>query len=930
MVTTRDQSTEVLVGDIIRNSTDMKEIARIDLLSDADNVDTDATVKKRINAKTPVNDPIVDYKYNGDVYQNKKHGKGTLTWADGRTFTGHFYGDKRHGFGSFEIPTHSAFKGLYRDDERFGPGIVSYTNSQNEEVGYWLENDLARLCTNSSLTLDITITVQYSKTIKVRSWFSHEEILDHHSKTLFVDSIDKYTKYFEQHRVFIDQALQDRHDSLNTYLNSMKNVKRQDVEYEDECLTDDRYVEMPNLTPEIRDLYYYTNKFWPLRQYSDVAMEQIATNNRDQFLPGGPLEQASLNLIEYAYRGMLKEVRDIVNRKQAFVDVSDDHGYTALHMSSYQIHIPVINFLLDSGANVNQMTDSCLTPLMFCFIQYYANDTMQNIALEHRDPTVLRPAPEQTHTSLNSHREQIVQYESAPVKQTSDFDSQLPPSYGYEITSELRNKIKDETFRQSIYDTIMLLLRRGADPTLSDWPFPVLCFAIRAGDLDMVNLLLKKKADVNCKISDRFARLSALHIACGCMSEKALDISKVLIQSGAYATAETKCGTEYLTMADPILIDMHSAKVAASSGRTPLHIACSRTDSLSVEIVRLLLNSNANPNAVCNGQSPLTLAIANGNEPVVDLLLKHPNTDPSIALGWGNGNALCSILSTLYEQKWPFQKRIQLIERLIEKNPQILYPVTFGPKRTIGSVVDYAYHMFFTDHRIAHTPYHSLNNPERLVYNDRKELLAFIAKRFREEAVTHENLLRLSTPVSILSVDRTPSIVMFIQPESSLQSQADVASEFKYELIDVYITLTKFFDLYYRGTELRYCANCGRSTGVRLTNCNRCNKVAFCSKPCKVTGWNTFHKKECKRSPTTTVDTTSTKKSINVNEKLFKDSVLAMKTPALKLPPLSVSKLLRMKRKGLKSLQRQPTVILSDINLSWNPTYQAPENYSFN
>lgn len=45
--------------------------------------------------------------------------------------------------------------------------------------------------------------------------------------------------------------------------------------------------------------------------------------------------------------------------------------------------------------------------------------------------------------------------------------------------------------------------------------------------------------------------------------------------------------------------------------------------------------------------------------------------------------------------------------------------------------------------------------------------------------------------------------------------------------------------------EFRYCATCGRSYGVRLTLCKRCQTVAFCSKTCQVNGWNEFHRYEC-------------------------------------------------------------------------------------
>ncbi len=78
-------------------------------------------------------------------------------------------------------------------------------------------------------------------------------------------------------------------------------------------------------------------------------------------------------------------------------------------------------------------------------------------------------------------------------------------------------------------------------------------------------------------------------------------------------------------------------------------------------LVRLLLEYQANPNAVCNGQTPLSLAISMGHESSVDLLIDQERTDPSISLGEGNGNALCTVLSTASESRWTCDKRLELV-----------------------------------------------------------------------------------------------------------------------------------------------------------------------------------------------------------------------------------------------------------------------------
>jgi ankyrin repeat protein len=54
-----------------------------------------------------------------------------------------------------------------------------------------------------------------------------------------------------------------------------------------------------------------------------------------------------------------------------------------------------------------------------------------------------------------------------------------------------------------VSNVIELLLRRGADPSLSSIPYPALCFAVAAGDIKIVRLLLEKGADCNRKLPSK-------------------------------------------------------------------------------------------------------------------------------------------------------------------------------------------------------------------------------------------------------------------------------------------------------------------------------------------------------------------------------------------------------------------------------------------
>ena len=150
-------------------------------------------------------------------------------------------------------------------------------------------------------------------------------------------------------------------------------------------------------------------------------------DTRSAFPNAGPLETSSLTIFELAFHGQAKQVRDLLMRHQAYVDVCDSRGLTALHFATYNVHINVVNVLLDFGANVNQLSDDGLTSLSIAFLLYYGNNPQQtvNIALEHSDPTLLvpRPTPAPVETRRPSTKDRSLQHSRITVNSSRNLVS---------------------------------------------------------------------------------------------------------------------------------------------------------------------------------------------------------------------------------------------------------------------------------------------------------------------------------------------------------------------------------------------------------------------------------------------------------------------------------------------------------------------------
>ncbi|XP_065925603.1 ankyrin repeat and MYND domain-containing protein 1 isoform X10 [Magallana gigas] len=465
--------------------------------------------------------------------------------------------------------------------------------------------------------------------------------------------------------------------------------------------------------------------------------------------------------------------------------------------------------------------------------------------------------------------------------------------------------------RERMKSTLDLLLKRGADPNASGVPMPVLFFAIKSADVEVVKTLLEKGASTAITLPREKGGLAPLHIAAAIPGEEGVQITELLLEVGANPDVMAAEDDSFLNRTleeewskDVILPESQELL----GGRTPLQIACARDDNYknACRVVHLLLEHQANPNLLCNGFSALALSIASGNDLAIDELLTY-NCDPSLPLTHGVGSALCAATSTEYEyRRKNINQRLHLIDKLIKAGANILSPIPIGPKRIIGTAVDYAYYMFNQDRRISHMPFHALSHSERATYQARKKLLEHIGNILRTKAVEREKT-RMDDEISSGRRSRSPSPgFVYIGAGAPLPPDAKIpkslkgmdmgagemakvtfesndpsvgrgfperepanlparalhshASHFHVEEIDV-VRLTASAqrkaatqsrlkpknNFLVRKPLFKYCYECGRSVGVRLSACTRCKEVYYCGKSCKLAAWKARHSEECIR-----------------------------------------------------------------------------------
>ncbi|KAM4693135.1 ankyrin repeat and MYND domain-containing protein 1 [Discoglossus pictus] len=858
--------------------------------------------------------------YTGEFYKDHHHGKGVYTWPDGSKFTGSFYLSRKEGYGTMIFNDSRIFQGLYKADIRYGPGFETYKDGC-QDVGMWLGHHLIKLCTVVPGSFSLSCypeLYQQSKEVLSNNESNSTAYKEHQVEDPFLYRYKLLLK--EDHFTLPDKIYS--YSSDTDHLPITPSVRSEldlhfykDIDQPDK--PSDSTSPQVQCINEMKGTYLHVYKHRNSPEHMDWDIDSIMIADRDKFGPRGSRELLAENVIDMAGAGDYETVSRILRLDLAHVDVSDSHGYTALHAATVNCHDSIINLLLDNGADVNKRNDEGLSALAICLILFYGTKSFQpnvaernfNINKEGENKKTLDDrafCQENGPGKLDTNSERDVN--KAPA---------LPSSYKNKLKLFLESKGFEASPGTSLSDSVLyrtsgtlsngqdpqiaqhggissrsqpedldrratmnLLLLRGADPNLCCIPMHALFFAVKAGDINTVRLLLEKGARTDIRLPKKYDALTPLHIAAALPGIEGVKITEMLLHAAAdpnaraededyiYEHDRIQCTSSVLgfpmngSQASGLPLHQYYNKtsiVPEDGGRSPLHVACEREDNYkdARDIISLLVSHNADLNVLWSGHSPLSLAVASGNDLAVKELLAN-GAEPNLPLTRRVGNALCAAVNIAYEKKRTLHARVALVDRLIKAGASILMPVTIGEgkKTALGTATDYAYYKYFQDKRIAHTPYHALTPDERETFNARKRLLEHLGDLTREAVIQKENEWAKE------GIIRIPELRKTAQPKRSSKEPADRT--------DQSLPRRDFF---------KYCYTCGRSVGVKLTPCSRCYCIFTCCKLCMKKSWNELHKEECQQRSGKSSSKISPNKTNTTSEKT------ANKLNRLKSPP---------------------------------------------
>ncbi|XP_064174181.1 ankyrin-3-like [Anguilla rostrata] len=359
--------------------------------------------------------------------------------------------------------------------------------------------------------------------------------------------------------------------------------------------------------------------------------------------------QNGLNALHLSSKEGHVEVVAELLKLGANVDAATKKGNTALHIASLAGQADVVKELVNHGANVNAQSQNGFTPLYMAaqenhldVVQFLLeNSASQSMATEDGF-TPLAVALQQGHDQvvsllLENDTKGKVRLPALHIAARKDDTKAaallLQNDHNADVESKMMvNRTTESGFTPlhiaAHYGNInvaTLLLNRGAavDFTARNDITP-LHVASKRGNGNMVKLLLERGAKIDAKTKDG---LTPLH--CGARSGHE-QVVEMLLDRGAPILSKTKNGLSPLHMATQgdhlncvqlLLQNDVPVDDVTNDYLTALHVAahCGH-----YKVAKVIVDKKANPNAkALNGFTPLHIACKKNRIKVMELLLKH-------------------------------------------------------------------------------------------------------------------------------------------------------------------------------------------------------------------------------------------------------------------------------------------------------------------
>jgi ankyrin repeat protein len=309
-----------------------------------------------------------------------------------------------------------------------------------------------------------------------------------------------------------------------------------------------------------------------------------------------------------ALNGDLEIIKLLISNG-ADVNVADDSGKTPLHFASRQGHTDVVELLIENYAIVKFISDDNSTPLheAACFSHVKTAELL-----------MIKGAEIDLEIAVMLGNFEIVKSElDRGVSANSKITKGL-------ISGESFLGVASANGHTSI---CKLLLDYGANVNEKTENFDLspLHYAIYKNRIDIYELLTFYGADTNAV--DKY-KDTPLHLA---SRFGHLSIAKILVNNGANVNSLNSEGNSALfeaarhnqyTVVDYLVSNGANINLINQSGYTPLLKAFQTAGN--DETIKILISYGANINVLLpQGYSPLSLAVAQKNKSMVELLLKH-------------------------------------------------------------------------------------------------------------------------------------------------------------------------------------------------------------------------------------------------------------------------------------------------------------------